>query len=86
MRAISAPQDHTTEAHPPTKPLGDKKVDDTSRKGSEVVDTDDDAFETTVWMTKGVQPILIAHNSGKDTLVIAEEDKCQLQSVNKSPS
>jgi len=47
-----------------------EEVDDGSCKGAEIVDTDDDAFQRRVGVSKGLSPVRIRHDAGENTLIV----------------
>lgn len=51
--------------------FAEEEVDDGSCKSAEVVDTDDDAFQRRVGISKRFSPVCICHDPGEDTLIVA---------------
>jgi hypothetical protein len=43
---------------------------------TKVVNADNDAFKTGVWVAERIHKIFIANNSTENALIIAEEDEC----------
>ena len=65
-------------AFAPAEFLAEEEVYDRPCESSKIVDTDDDALESRVRVTKGVQPVCICDNAREDTLIVPKQDEGEL--------
>lgn len=68
------PDHRDPHAESSTEPLAHKESQDATRESAKVVDADDYTLESAAGVSKCIQPVLVAHDSGEHSLVITEED------------